>query len=307
MTKAFICVLSCWRKGKEKWCTEGERQRCGFCRCECTRLFLLADLERVRAGFFPWDKTVYSQMLEKEGRMPLSSDPVTKTEKLRSVHHLPSSPQPPGTHRTVSTSAAQGVLTSRWAASPGWATSSEAGPQRKSYMEKVWGLHVNMPRLQQRYLLLKYSTELRYQGSGWGSSKEELTSHLRWVHGMRQQPEREGHFLPNILQAVCLFRWWAEKGENYLLNDGLTLPCRCLLADLLHALSIIYLLWYFTGHVHAAKNVVVSDDPLMVSMPCIVPQLGSQNRNMIAVPLGEETYLCGIAQVTMRADSLCSV
>lgn len=86
---------------------------------------------------------------------------------------------------------------------------------------------------------------------------------------MRKHPERKGHFLPNILKVVCLFRWWAEKEHNYLLNDGLTLPCRCLLADLLHALSIIYLLCYFTSHVHAAKSVVVSDDLLWFSCPVL--------------------------------------
>lgn len=112
---------------------------------------------------------------------------------------------------------------------------------------------------------------------------------------MRRHPERKGHFLPNTLKGVCLFSWWAEKGDNYLFNVGLTLPCMCLLADLLHVLSITYLLYYFTSHVYAAKRVVVFDDPLMVFMPCIVSQIEPQIRNMIAVPLGEETYLCGTA------------
>lgn len=95
MTKAFIYVFSWWRKGKEKWCTEGKSQTCGFCRCGCMHLFLLADFKRVGAGFFPWDWTVYPQMPEKEGRMPLSSDLLTRREKLGSVHCLPSSPLTP--------------------------------------------------------------------------------------------------------------------------------------------------------------------------------------------------------------------
>lgn len=229
-----MCFLD---EGKEKRCTEGESQRCGFCRCRCMHLFLLSDFKRVRDGFFAWDQTVYPQAPEKERRMPVSSGLLTIIEKLRSVYHSLSSPLTP------------------------WST---------PYCQHISTYHI--------------STQ---QGSGWGSSKEKLNSHLRRVHGTTH-PERKCSFLPNLFKVVCLFRCQAVKGHNYLLNDGLILDCRCWLADLPHTLSIMYLLCYFTSHIHTAKSVVVSDDPLMVFIPCTVPQLGSQNRNMIALPRGKK-------------------
>lgn len=95
-----------------------------------------------------------------------------------------------------------------------------------------------------------------------------------------------------------------REGAQFL--NGLVLPCRSLLAASLHTLSVTYLLCYFTSHVHDAKSVaVVYDDPLMVFMPCIAWQ--SQNRNRIVVHLGEETCCRGTAQMTTKADPLCSV
>lgn len=84
------------------------------------------------------------------------------------------------------------------------------------------------------------------------------------MQGKRKRPERKGHFLPNILGVSIQI----VGREGAQLFNGLVLPCTSLLAAFLHTLSITYLLWYFTSHVHDAKSVaVVYDDLLMVFMP----------------------------------------
>ena len=94
MTKAFIYVFPWWRKGKEKWCTESESHRCGFCRCGCMHFFLLADLKS-KGWILPMGPNSLPSNA-REGRQDVSIfRPVTRREKLRSVHHLRSSPLTP--------------------------------------------------------------------------------------------------------------------------------------------------------------------------------------------------------------------
>lgn len=92
------------------------------------------------------------------------------------------------------------------------------------------------------------------QGKSWTFTVSSPVSHSP---GTYSPGSTSPIFFPNIWEVMCLFRWWAQKRCDNSLNNALTLSCRWLLTDLLQVFSIVYLICYFTSHIHTAKRVVL--------------------------------------------------